>query len=302
MPKLWRALVMGWLQLGSMAILVTSAGFAPADASAQANDDFVQLRDLTPIGVVESRAIGDALLLSSGTMLSGRDYADFVLRFDYRLPSTSAGASLLLRAHKGSDGTARHYAVTLDGTGQSARVLAVELPLSVRPALAPRRWTPTKWTDCEVRIERAFLTVRIAGTVVATGSVLDKPPGRVGFRVDRDGIELRDVRVAPITQAPFHPELSYGGFGVTSPVKIRDVAPIYPDEARRKRLSGTVMLDIEVRADGRVGDIRLASSPHSELVASAIACVKQWRFTPATKAGVPVAVTATAEVAFNLTP
>jgi protein TonB len=229
------------------------------------------------------------------------DYADFVFRFDYRLPSKTAGAALLLRANQGPDGKRREYAVMLDGAGDGVRLAADGMPLSERPA-APRTWTPTGWTPCEIRVERARLTVRIAGATVAAGELLDKPAGRIGFRVDRGGIELRRLRVAPIVRVPFHPDLSVGGGpGITAPTIKRHVAPVYPAEARRRGISGTVLLDIEILADGLIGDINVAASPHPEFIAPAIACVRKWRFNPARKDGVPVAVTAKAEVAFNLT-
>jgi protein TonB len=110
------------------------------------------------------------------------------------------------------------------------------------------------------------------------------------------------MRVATIATPRFHSELPAANDpGVTPPTLKRHVGPIYPEQARRARISGTVLLDIEILPDGLVGDMHVAASPHPDLIPPAITCVRKWRFNPATKAGVPVAVTATVEVAFNLT-
>jgi len=42
--------------------------------------------------------------------------------------------------------------------------------------------------------------------------------------------------------------------------------------------------------------------PHPDLALSSAAGVREWRFTPAARNGVPVAVVATMEMAFTLQP
>ncbi|WP_272486979.1 energy transducer TonB [Zeimonas sediminis] len=66
--------------------------------------------------------------------------------------------------------------------------------------------------------------------------------------------------------------------------------PPYPMRARRMGDQGEVLLDVRVGADGRVTDVRLKRSSGSELLdRTAIDTVRQWRFTPATVDGEPVA-------------
>jgi TonB family protein len=145
--------------------------------------------------------------------------------------------------------------------------------------------------------------VTIGGAIVSQGSLLDRPGGRIGFRVLRGDVELRAMRVAPLvdTLSTFHPELPVAGTaGVTVPSLAKHVPPIYPSSARSNGISGRVLLQMVVLPDGRVGDVREAFSPHADLTRAAIACVRKWRFNPALKDGAPVAVAVTAEVAFNL--
>jgi TonB family protein len=57
--------------------------------------------------------------------------------------------------------------------------------------------------------------------------------------------------------------------------------PVYPDESRRRGEQGTVVLAVEVRPDGTVGDVRVANDPgYPRLVAAAVAQVKREHFTP----------------------
>ena len=57
--------------------------------------------------------------------------------------------------------------------------------------------------------------------------------------------------------------------------------PAYPALARKRRYQGTVMLEVFVQEDGRVGDLRIvASSTHTLLDRAAMQAVKRWRFEP----------------------
>lgn len=63
-------------------------------------------------------------------------------------------------------------------------------------------------------------------------------------------------------------------------------APVYPTLSRRLREQGTVTLDILIRADGSVGEIKLkTSSGFKRLDDAAITAVKRWRYDPATQGG-----------------
>ena len=60
---------------------------------------------------------------------------------------------------------------------------------------------------------------------------------------------------------------------------LRRVEPEYPEEARQQKIEGSVVLDIHIRADGGVQEVKLVSGP-SLLARAAIEAVKQWRFKP----------------------
>ena len=62
--------------------------------------------------------------------------------------------------------------------------------------------------------------------------------------------------------------------------------PAYPMLARRMGYHGKVILNVEVLAEGLVGDVTIyASSGHEVLDSAALQAVKNWRFVPARQAG-----------------
>ena len=67
-------------------------------------------------------------------------------------------------------------------------------------------------------------------------------------------------------------------------------SPVYPPDSRRRGEQGTVVLEIEILANGRVGEIRVIESPgHPRLVEAAIAAARQAKLRPAAVAGKTVA-------------
>jgi protein TonB len=77
------------------------------------------------------------------------------------------------------------------------------------------------------------------------------------------------------------------------------VAPAYPAEARDKKITGVVILEASIGADGRVLDARVLRSIPG-LDDAAVEAVRQWEFTPTLINGVPTAVTLTTTIQFSL--
>jgi TonB family protein len=90
------------------------------------------------------------------------------------------------------------------------------------------------------------------------------------------------------------------GGGVTPPTVIQRVEPQYSEEARKARYQGTVVLEVIIRRDGTVDIQRIVRSLGFGLDENAIQALKQWRFRPGMRNGVPVDVSLNIEVAFNL--
>ncbi|MQA29126.1 MAG: TonB family protein [Luteitalea sp.] len=94
---------------------------------------------------------------------------------------------------------------------------------------------------------------------------------------------------------PFRP-----GSGVAPPRLLREVKGDYTDEARRAGISGDVVLEIVVRRDGSVGDVRVLQGLPSGLNERAIQAVRKWHFAPATRQGIAVEVVVEVAMEFRL--
>jgi TonB family protein len=76
---------------------------------------------------------------------------------------------------------------------------------------------------------------------------------------------------------------------VVPPVVIERVAPDYT-QTRPIRAAGLPIFEAIIGIDGRVKDVRVVKSVHSEVDAAIVAALKQWKFKPATLHGRPVPV------------
>ena len=94
---------------------------------------------------------------------------------------------------------------------------------------------------------------------------------------------------------PFQP-----GSGIEPPTLLREIKPLYTDEARRRSVEGYVVLEIVVRRDGSVGNLRVLRSLGAGLDERALEAVRQWRFGPARRQGAPVDVIVEVSVEFKL--
>jgi len=94
----------------------------------------------------------------------------------------------------------------------------------------------------------------------------------------------------------------FPGNGVSWPKLVVEVKPNYTPSAMQARIEGIVELEIVVRADGAVGNIRLVRSLDARfgLDDEAIKAVRNWRFDPARHLGKPVQVRVPVEVSFGL--
>lgn len=97
--------------------------------------------------------------------------------------------------------------------------------------------------------------------------------------------------------APVEP-LRVGG-QIEAPRKLRDVAPEYPELARRAGVEAVVILEATIDTGGRVSDVRVLRG-HPLLDEAALEAVRQWAYVPTLLNGVPVPVLMTVTVNFRL--
>jgi protein TonB len=89
---------------------------------------------------------------------------------------------------------------------------------------------------------------------------------------------------------------------VTSPVPIREVKPIYTPGAMASKIQGSVTLEVEVLANGTVGNVKVLRSLDrtNGLDQEAIRAARQWLFIPGKSGGRPVDVIVQLILEFNL--
>jgi TonB family C-terminal domain len=90
------------------------------------------------------------------------------------------------------------------------------------------------------------------------------------------------------------------GGDVKAPVVIQRIEPVYPEEARKARISGIVILEVIIDRTGAVKDVTVLKPLPFGLSEAAIDAVKQWTFVPGTLNGKPVNVTFNVTMNFKL--
>jgi protein TonB len=108
---------------------------------------------------------------------------------------------------------------------------------------------------------------------------------------------IGDMPAPPAPPAPTAP-VRVGG-KISEPKKTKNVAPSYPEMAKRARVQGTVILEATISPQGRVTDVKVLRGIPM-LDEAAISAVKQWAYTPTMLNGTPVPVIMSVTVNFKL--
>ena len=90
------------------------------------------------------------------------------------------------------------------------------------------------------------------------------------------------------------------GSGVEPPRLLREVKAQYTEDARTRGVTGDVVLEIVIKSDGSVGDVKVLRGLGYGLDDRAAAAVRNWKFSPARRLGTPVDVIVEVEVEFSL--
>ena len=102
----------------------------------------------------------------------------------------------------------------------------------------------------------------------------------------------------PAPPAPRAP-VRIGG-QIEAPELVHRVEPIYSALAVQAHVSGTVILEAIVGADGRVAEVKVLRSAHRLLDGAAIAAVRQWRYSPLVLNGIRESFVLTVVLSFQL--
>ena len=177
-------------------------------------------------------------------------------------------------------GSRQAYVKALMSFADLAPVAAIGAPLLGRRHLARRIKaiaTPTTRSAMSSLIAVTGLTLASAGSVV--------------------GASLIAVQGQHSQETIYEP-----GNGVTLPVVVSEIRPVYTERAKEAKIQGTVTMNCVVRRDGRVDDITVIESLDAEygLDDAAVEALRRWEFKPGTRDGTPVAVRVTVQMKFTL--
>ena len=164
-------------------------------------------------------------------------------------------------------------------------------PLPSRAIVAPVVATAGSDKDREGVVERGRETGESQGAGVGGGAGTGQGVGSG----EGLGSGIGDGSGGGTGGGPFRP-----GSGVEPPRLLREVKAEYTEEARRRGITGDVILEIVVQRDGSVGEIKVLQGRGAGLDQRAVAAVRQWRFSPARRRGEPVDVLVEVAVEFTL--
>jgi TonB family protein len=107
----------------------------------------------------------------------------------------------------------------------------------------------------------------------------------------------------PPPPAPADPTFAEGalrvGGTIKAPMKVRNVSPVYPQDAQAQGVQGVVIMEARIESDGTVGKTRILRSIPL-LDDAAEEAVSQWQFTPTLLNGVATPIIMTVTVNFTL--
>ncbi|MBI3431072.1 MAG: energy transducer TonB [Hydrogenophilales bacterium] len=148
------------------------------------------------------------------------------------------------------------------------------------PVAKPAAPPPSPPVETPHDVPQPAAPVAPAAASAPSAAPAPAPPAALASSVDLTYYRARDLDVQPRA--------------------LRVIRPEYPDTADRRKLSGTLRLQLKLEADGRVSDIEVVSAtPPGLFEESAIKAFRDARFAPAQKNGHPVRALVVIEVVYD---
>jgi len=141
----------------------------------------------------------------------------------------------------------------------------------------------------------------LKGDVTLAGAALDAVR-QWRYRQPVAGAPVTATVAVNVVDTSLPAEVSEGvrvGGDIKAPAKIKSVAPVYPEAAKKAGRQGVVIIEAKIDRAGIVADARILRSVPM-LDVAALEAVLQWKFTPTLLNGVPVPVIMTVTVNFVL--
>ena len=155
--------------------------------------------------------------------------------------------------------------------------------------------------DARARRERAEAYRKTGNTSAAEedekrAAVLEQSSGGMGYGIGRGDGKLVNPRANPTdSDKPYEPPAK-----VEPPQISKRPNVSYTEEARKEQVQGEVVLRVTFKADGTIGPIVVIKELPFGLTGQAIEAAKKIEFKPATRNGVPTAVTRNIVYTFHI--
>ena len=133
----------------------------------------------------------------------------------------------------------------------------------------------------------------VAATTAADKAATDATSARERAEAE----EARRAKAAAARREKTEKAVRVGG-QVRPPVRVKEVAPVYPAIAQSARVQGDVVIEATIDEEGKVADARVVKSVPL-LDQAALDAVRQWEYRPSLLNGVPTAVVMTVTVKFT---
>ena len=147
-----------------------------------------------------------------------------------------------------------------------------------------------KWFKSYDRAKELALAAKAAGDKAAADAVAAKETA--------DAAAAKAIADAAAREKAKAAAVRVGG-KIKPPIKMNDVAPVYPAIAKNANVSGVVIIEATIGTDGKVIDAKVLRSVPL-LDQAALDAVRQWEYAPTLLNGVPVPVVMTVTINFKL--
>jgi protein TonB len=146
-----------------------------------------------------------------------------------------------------------------------------------------------RWFKSYDRTKQLATAAKAAGDKAAAEAVAAKE--------EADAVAAKEVAAAAAREKARASALRVGG-KIEPPIKMNDVKPVYPALAQNAGVTGAVIIEATIGADGRVVDAKVLRSIPL-LDQAALDAVRQWEYKPTFLNGVAVPVVMTVTVNFK---
>ena len=133
----------------------------------------------------------------------------------------------------------------------------------------------------------------VAAKTAADKATTDAASARERAEVE----EAKRAKAAAARREKLAKAVRVGG-QVRPPIRLNEVAPVYPAIAQSARVQGDVVIEATIDEEGKVADARVVKSVPM-LDQAALDAVRQWQYRPSLLNGVPTAVITTVTVKFT---